>query len=365
MIKYSRLVALLLVLAVAAGSILVACAPKPAEEIKPIVLKVSMSGAPTATREKVYTEFLWPELEKRTKGKVKFELYYAESLLKLKDGLQGVSAGLADIAPFVPAYTQQQCPFGHIVWIPYQVPSDPLAGYRATMEMYNRYPEIFGLGWSTGKGATVKEFFPTFAGKFVIASTKKISKLEDMKGLKLRGVGRTGEWLSKMGATISSIPYTEVYTAMERGTIDGGQFYFGDICGYKISEVAKYVVDPRSGYLCTSWYIINRDTWNKLPQDVQEQFIKIRDELFVKLAESDAKEMAACIEECKKRGVEIIVLPPEEAARWKAVAQYLYEDYAKDINNREEIRDYLKSKGLTGEKVVAEIDQVVQKYSKK
>lgn len=233
------------------------------EKIKPLIIKVSMSGSPMATRERVYTQFLWPELEKRTKGKVKFDLYYAESLIKLKDGLAGVGKGLADIAPFVPAYTNERTPFGHVIWLPYQCPHNVHAGYKALMEAYELYPEVFGLGL---KESNVIPLFPTFAGRFVIASKQPIRKMEDLKGLRLRGVGRTGLWLNKMGATISSIPYTEVYTAIDRKTIDGGQFYFGDICGYKINEVAKYITDPMSGYLCTSWYIINAKVWENFLQ---------------------------------------------------------------------------------------------------
>lgn len=343
------------------GSSFSGCVPKAAQAAeKPIIIKVSMSGSPMAMREKVYTDFLWPEIEKRTKGQVKFELYYAESLIKLKDGLSGAGRGLADIAAMVPAYTTKRTPFGHVVFFPYQCPDNILAGYRGLADAVALYPEIFTLGIPE---SNCIPFFPTFAGRWVIASKKPVRKMEDLKGLRFRGVGRTGAWLKTMGATVSSVPYTEVYTAIDRNTIDGGQFYFGDICTYKISEVVKYVTDPMSGYLCTSWYVINADLWNRLPADVQKVFMDIRPELYQKLAEGDAEEMANCVEELKKRGVEVINLPPEEAAQWKEKSMYLRKEFAKDIDQHPALQKYLKEKGLTGQMVVDKIDELVKKHA--
>ena len=357
--KTKRLFVLFLALLLVPDGVGLVGAVSAADKTEPLTLKVSMSGPPTAAREKVYSEFLWPELEKRTGKKVRFELYYAESLIKLKEGLVGVGKGIADIAPFVPAYTDQRTPFGHTVWLPYQCGDNVLAGYMAVAELVERFPEVFLLGFEE---SGVVPFFPTFAGRFVIATNKPVRKKEDLKGIKLRGVGETGEWLASMGATISSVPYTEVYTALERGTIDGGQFYFQDICSYRISEVAKYVTDPGSGYLCTSWYIINKRVWERLPQDVRNAFLDIRRELFERLAEADNRESQACKEEIEKRGGEFIYLTRDEQERWKEAARFLYQRLEDKIDQRRELQEYLRTRGLSGQKIVKEVEDTVVKY---
>lgn len=90
----------------------------------------------------------------------------------------------------------------------------------------------------------------------------------------------------------------------------------------------------------------------------------IRSELFEKLAEADVKETSACIEDCPKKGVEIIRLSPEEQARWKEASLFLWKEYMKDIDQRAELQIWLKQKGLNGEKIVMKIDELVKKHSK-
>jgi TRAP-type mannitol/chloroaromatic compound transport system substrate-binding protein len=96
---------------------------------------------------------------------------------------------------------------------------------------------------------------------------KEIKTLEDMKGLKLRIGGLAGQILSKLGVTPSVIPGSDVYPALERGTIDAAEFtgpYDDEKLGFV--KVAPYYYYPGfwEGSAAVHFFI-NLAKWNELP----------------------------------------------------------------------------------------------------
>ncbi len=100
---------------------------------------------------------------------------------------------------------------------------------------------------------------------------KEIKSLDDLKGLKIRIPGFAGEILAELGAKPTTIPGGELYTALERGTIDAVKW-------------AAPALDLRMGfqkftkYYYTGWqepaselqFLVNKRIYNKLPEDLQE-----------------------------------------------------------------------------------------------
>ena len=103
---------------------------------------------------------------------------------------------------------------------------------------------------------------------------KEINSLEDLKGLKMRIPGFAGEIMAKLGLTVTNIPSGELYTSLERGTIDALE-WVGP--GMDI-KMGFHKVAP---YYYTGWhepgtelqYLINIKKYNKLPKDLQKILI--------------------------------------------------------------------------------------------
>ncbi len=97
---------------------------------------------------------------------------------------------------------------------------------------------------------------------------KEIKSLDDMKGLKMRIGGLTGEIMKRMGVVPQSIPAGDIYPALERGTIDAVE-YVGPFDDEQLSlyKVAKYYYYPGWWEGCVQvGNFINIDRWNELPQ---------------------------------------------------------------------------------------------------
>lgn len=102
-----------------------------------------------------------------------------------------------------------------------------------------------------------------------IFSQKEIRSLADLEGLKARSHSSVlSDLMSGMGADPQFIAFADVYTALERGVIDGA-ISCGS-CGYGLRwyEVADYLVGPIVS-VGHSWFTINKNRWDQMPRDLQ------------------------------------------------------------------------------------------------
>jgi len=100
---------------------------------------------------------------------------------------------------------------------------------------------------------------------------KEIKTVEDLKGLKFRVGGFTGQALAKLGVVPQQIPGSDIYPALEKGTIDAAEWvgpYDDQKLGF--NKVAKYYYYPGfwEGGPQISMYI-NIKQWNALPKEYQ------------------------------------------------------------------------------------------------
>lgn len=103
---------------------------------------------------------------------------------------------------------------------------------------------------------------------------KEIKTLEDIKGLKMRIGGIGGMVLSKLGAVPQQIPPSDIYSSLEKGTIDAAEWigpYDDEKLG--LNQVAPYYYSPGwfegSASLTT---MVNKDAWEALPKQYQQAF---------------------------------------------------------------------------------------------
>lgn len=131
----------------------------------------------------------------------------------------------------------------------------------------------------------------------------------DLSGRKMRTTGLYRALLVAMGAAPVNIAPSDVYSALERGVVEGVPWPWGSIAKYGWQRFLKYRIEP-GFYGATLMTIVNRDTWNKLTkaqQDLLEAQARIyekeSDAIIIKKAhEDDAKLKAAGIETIELTG---------------------------------------------------------------
>ena len=163
---------------------------------------------------------------------------------------------------------------------------------------------------------------------------KEINSVDDLKGLKMRIPGFAGEVLAELGVAVTNLPAGELYTALERGTIDALEWVGpGMDINMGFHKVAPYYYTGWHEPATDLQFLINQDAWNELPADLQA---------IVEIAMVDSKarmyweNFAMSAEAWSKMGVDypnikVKSFPPEVIAEMKAVnTRLIAETSAKD-----------------------------------
>lgn len=249
------------------------------------------------------------EVEELSNGRITIEVFPAGTLgpgLKVSETVQN---GIADM--------------GH-TWSGYDWGMDPTAvlfgGYAGSFDTERMLHWLYrGGGKDLWAEWREDEFnlvaMPLFirTAEVFLHSRKPVSSLEDLQGLKLRTAGAWLDMARDLGAAPVTMPGGDVYTALERGTIDAtewGTLWEDQAPGFH--RVTKYVIIPGVHQPTAPFeLVINPESWAELSEADQEL---IRTAAFnttfnswLTIGQNDAE----AIQFYKEQGNEIIELDPE------------------------------------------------------
>ncbi|SHF57413.1 TRAP transporter substrate-binding protein [Vibrio gazogenes] len=163
-----------------------------------------------------------------------------------------------------------------------------------------------------------------------IITKKPINSIADFKGMKIRAPGAYGKFLRNLGAAPVSLSWSEIYTSLATGVIDGsiGSNMIDHRDGNHV-EVAKYMYPlPIAGAQVLP-IIVNQKAWNKLPKDLQA-IVKgaTAEHAIEQLTKSKLWESQA-VAEMEAKGLKWSPEPSEaDKKAWKAAGVSLAQEYA-------------------------------------
>ena len=177
-----------------------------------------------------------------------------------------------------------------------------------------------------------------------LLTKKPINSVADFKGLKLRAPGAYGKFVRNLGASPVSLTWSEIYTGLATGVIDGsiGSNLIDHRDGNHV-EVAKYMYRlPLAGAQVLPVFV-NQKAWNKLPKDLKaivkaattvharEQMTKSR------LWESEA------IADMESKGMKWSPAPnADDKAAWSKAGESLWDEYASQDQYSKQLIEILK-----------------------
>ena len=158
---------------------------------------------------------------------------------------------------------------------------------------------------------------------------RPVTKVDDIAGLKIRVLQSPLfiDLFNALGANAVPMPYPELYSAMETGTVDGQENPFSNIVSAKFYEVQKYLTITRHIYN-PQIVMVSGKLWSKLNEDerklLQEAAVEARDyQRAVSRGQNDK-----ALDELKTGGMQVSELPPEELAKFREKAQPVADKYA-------------------------------------
>lgn len=154
---------------------------------------------------------------------------------------------------------------------------------------------------------------------FHIFTNKSVDNLAGLKGQKIRVSATYESFVKRLGAIPVTMPGSDIYTALERGTIDGYAWAVLGNVQMGWSDVCKYILEPRI-YQMNIENLINLKTWEKLTKSQQQlltdTMIENEKEYTPIMAGIAEKEYA----EMQEKGMKVIQFTPEETKAYKELA---------------------------------------------
>jgi TRAP-type C4-dicarboxylate transport system substrate-binding protein len=274
-----------------------------------------------AQQSKICAEFA-KDLEARSGGQLKVSYFPAGTLLTAPKIYDGVVEGIADIGFSNIGYTFGRFRMTEVLDLPLGFPNAWVANHVANDFFRHFKPKE----WDKIHMLSMH----TSPVNVVLSATKPVNKMEDLKGMTLRGLGFIAEVVSALGGTPRPIPMPESYEAVRKRVIDGLMIPMETLRAFRLAEVTKYATECWPiGQVYTFYLVMNKDSWNKLPPDIQKIFNEYPFE--EKLAtmwngvDIDGKKLGM------EKGLKFIELPRKEISKWKKAVEPVLDTYVKKM----------------------------------
>jgi TRAP-type C4-dicarboxylate transport system substrate-binding protein len=245
-----------------------------AEAFKPKTLKFAAGGFTESSFHGKHYKWWAEEVEKRTGGRVKVQMFWMESLAKAKDMLPAIQSGYTDVGWFVTSYFPSYFPLYMLLDHGDNFMKTYGAALSAAIESLDKEPNLK----AEMEKQKVIVVAPYASGRILFMTKKCINSITELKGKSVRSVGGIrSQYFSNLGANPVFMTLPDSYEALDRGTISViGDISASVIVTYKYYEVAKciYVDNPFVGMLGAVF--MNLDVFNSFPKDIQEILIKLR-----------------------------------------------------------------------------------------
>jgi TRAP-type mannitol/chloroaromatic compound transport system substrate-binding protein len=216
-------------------------------------------------------------VNEKTGGNWVIQIHYGEALSKAKENLDGIKLGAFEVAMFCNFYHPGKNPAFMVLTMPFLPLKDwetslavrkalfATPAFKADMDQWNAMTYISTL---------LPQY--EFLGK-----GEPPLKLADWKGKRVRAGGGIGSAMEVLGAVPTSLPATDVYTGIERGTLDAASFpYTYSHAAYKIDEIADWYTSNMAPGTTECPVVINKTAYDKLPDQYKKLLEDAKDEAY-------------------------------------------------------------------------------------
>ena len=294
----------------------------------------------------------WAEkVEKESGGRIKVQLYPTMQLGGRPPELfDQAKDGVVDLIWTVLGYTPGRFPKSEVFELPFTSGSA-----EASSKAFQEYVETYAMD----EFKDVKLIAVHTHGPGMFHSKDPINKLEDLKGMKVRGGSRViNIMLEQLGATPVGMPVPAVGEALSKGVISATTIPWEVVPALKVQQIVKNHTGfsgSKGLYTQTFAVAMNKASYDKLPADLK------------KIIDTNSGQAAATLfgramdegdkvglDLAKKAGNNIVTLDAAETQRWQRTANGVKAVWYKEVS----------AKGIDGQKLAAEAERLIAKYNK-
>jgi TRAP-type C4-dicarboxylate transport system substrate-binding protein len=267
---------------------------------------------------------------------VDIKVYPGKSLFKPKEQWSAMTKGRLDITAFPLAYAGGRHPEFNLTLMPGLVKNHDHATRLDKSPFMQRIKKIMD-------DAGVMVLADTWLAGGFASKTKCVLEPDDVKGQRFRAAGKAfNQMLAGAGATITSMPSSEIYSGLQTGVLDGANTSSSSLVSYRIYEQVKCLTAPGEHALWVMYepILMAKSSFDKLSPEQQAEIVKAGKE-----AEKYALEQAKIadqklVDTYKKAGVQVVEMTDEQVAKWRKIAdETSYKAFAEEVPGGRELLD--------------------------
>lgn len=300
-----------------------------------------------------HREFLVPwskKVEAESGGRIKIDVFPAMQLGGAPPQLfDQAKDGVVDLVWTLPGYTANRFPLSEVFELPFVAAKSAKTNSLAVQEfaqthLEKEFGEIHPICFWCHDGG-------------LIHSSREVTKLEDMKGLKLRFPTRlAGEGLRALGATAVGMPVPQVPEAIAQRIINGAVIPWEIVPSIKVQELVKnHTGFPGTPTFYTSTFVLamNKARYAALAPDLKKVIDAnsgaVASRMVAAMFDGVAPKVA---DMTAKRGNKIVTLAADEVERWKKACEPVTTTWLKTMTD----------KGIPAEKLLADAKALIAKH---
>ncbi len=293
-----------------------------AQEFK---LRMQTQYAPETASGKLAQTFI-DDVKVMTKGRVQIEMFWSSSVVATVEGFDAAAKGILDGEMHGAAYQTGKNPA-------FQFVGDPMGGYDNPWQLYsflynggglkaaNELYHAHGMhlvGWWTG-------------GQESLSSSKPIRGLKDLKDWKFRSPpGLETEIFANLGASPIVMDFTDIFTALETGVIDGADASsLANNVGLGLYDIVKHATFPGFHSMPVDHVTFNKKVWDKFPDDIKRIIEVAAQKLAFQTAMTIDVRNREAVSKLQAKGITLHKWSDEDRAAFRAGAQKAWDGWAK------------------------------------
>jgi tripartite ATP-independent transporter DctP family solute receptor len=262
------------------------------------------------------------EVEEATQGRVAVEIYPNAQLGSDRQAIEGVSIGTLEMAAIGGSSILTLDDRLKVMDLPFIFKSSQIAHQaydQFLTEEFNTYLEPHDL---------IILYAAELGFRHITNNRQSIVQPEDLQGLKLRTMENPlhVESFKLLGASPTPVAFSELYTALQQGTVDAQENPLSVITTGKLYEVQKYL--SLTGHIYSpTMLLVNKTYWEALPDGIRSAIEPILKTTQAFERDILIKQNLAAVEELKENGVQVNDLSFEEKQVFFDRCKPVYDDY--------------------------------------
>ena len=322
------------------------CVLLSAADAEPVTLRVHTFNSPNAIAVRSFLVPWAGELERRSGGRVRVQVFPAMQLGGKPSDLYGQARdGVVDIVWTSPGYSPGRFPLTEVFELPF-VCGGAEATSQAMMEFHRKWMQ-------DEYRDTVPLVFHAAAPAHIHTTGRSVRRLEDLEGLKIRVPSpASAATIEALGAVPVGIPVSDVYEALSRGVVGGVWVAWSIMQPFRLHEVTRNHIE--ASLACVLFVMtMNKARYLGLPEGVRNAIDESAGMALAKRLgrlwqddEETGRNLAA------RRGNAIFPLSEAERERWKSATRPVIDAWLERVG----------AMGHDGEAMLADARRLVEKY---